>query len=84
MAMKYLQKFRVEGSGQFPYDMLRYDGCFPAHESESPLLGREQTGEFRQVELHRYIELARTLPTFGRWNSFGWRVIESSIENQKL
>jgi hypothetical protein len=84
MAMKYRQIFRVEGSGRFPYDMLRYDCCFPRHESESPLLNPDDGGKFRQVELMRFVEFARQVPTSGRWESFCWRVIDSSISTEKL
>lgn len=30
----------VTGSGQFPLDMLRYDGCFPAFESDAYIIER--------------------------------------------
>ncbi len=30
--------FTVEGSGMFPYDMLRYDQCWPSSEQDSPRL----------------------------------------------
>lgn len=26
---KYLTRFTVKGDGRFPFDMLRYDSCFP-------------------------------------------------------
>lgn len=81
--MKYIQTFRVRGGGQFPFDMLRYDQCFPSAETESPLLGL-RNGEYRQVELQRYTETAKDYPTVGRWLSFGWQIIESSITVRKL
>lgn len=33
-------RFVVEGIGGFPFDMLRYDCCFPVHESEARQLER--------------------------------------------
>jgi hypothetical protein len=84
MPLKYEQTFRVRGSGQFPHDMLRYDHCFPAHESESPLLKLDDAGEYREVEMKRYIETAKELPTVGRWRSFCWEVIESSVSVRRL
>lgn len=42
------REITVQGQGEFPFDMLRYDQCFPANESESyKLRGRE----FRSIKL---------------------------------
>jgi hypothetical protein len=61
--------FDVVGSGYFPYDMLRYDRCWPAKESEAPKLnGRMKVND--RIEMTGYSE-----PTVGRWQSFGWTVI---------
>lgn len=84
MALKYRQTFVVEGSGLFPYDMLRYDGCFPRSESESPLLGGGHDAEFRQIELQRYVEVVHDQPTEGRWRSFGWHVKDGSVKNERF
>jgi hypothetical protein len=67
--------FAVVGSGEFPFDMLRYDKCWPASQADSGrmpdpalvgVLGRQ-----RRIEMHGLVK-----PTAGRWRSFGWTVIE--------
>lgn len=83
-------KFRVIGRGEFPYDMLRYDGCWP-YDSESAgklatppvYMGEDVYAKFR----HEYRVLTLVgrkerrywQPTSGRWSSFGWTVINESI-----
>lgn len=59
--------FQVEGSGNFPFDMLRYDLCWPASETASQLLALPAT---RRVELK-----GLKVPTARRWASFGWTVV---------
>lgn len=60
--------FKVQGFGQFPYDMLRYDNCWPATESDSVLLESHKLTA-RVVTLET--DEATTL-TPDRWRSFGW------------
>jgi len=62
-------EFTVTGTGQFPVDMLRYDSCWPATESDSTRLGGGPVMEPRSVTVRG---LRR--PTVGRWKSFGWSV----------
>jgi len=68
MSKKYF-KITVEGIGQFPYDMLRYDQCFPFTETDSANISLRY--EKRQVTLR-----ASMPPTRERWQSFMWRVVE--------
>jgi hypothetical protein len=68
-----VQRFTVEGSGEFPFDMLRYDSCWPHTEQDSGLLTAEGK---RQVQLDREVSSRRSVPTTARWESFNWRVIE--------
>lgn len=66
-------RFVVEGSGEFPIDMLRYDSCFPSKESESRGIASDRR-DLRRVTLeHRGSGQA---PTIGRWKSFLWNVVE--------
>lgn len=64
--------FKVTGRGAFPFDMLRYDSCFPATSADAAALDA--------VDYHtRTVELVLALPrmaTFARWASFGWTVSE--------
>jgi hypothetical protein len=66
-----LRTFVVCGSGDFPYDMLRYDACWPATEGDSALLSPRYI-EHRQVTLET-ISGFETTPE--RWKSFLWEVL---------
>lgn len=63
--------FDVEGQGQFPLDMLRYDLCWPASEADATMINMG-TG-LRPVRLK-----GLKSPTVARWASFGWKAIEVS------
>ncbi len=77
--MKPPKEFRrtrvtVEGVGQFPLDMLRYDDCVPQTELEVAHLARWTHDQLRCVQLYRYSYDA--LPaTAARWASIGWKVV---------
>jgi hypothetical protein len=60
--------FTVEGPGNvtFPFDMLRYDLCWPKSETDSGMLTSDWP---RTIELRGLKE-----PTVRRWASFGWTV----------
>lgn len=63
-------RFTVEGSGQFPFDMLRYDQCWPVGLCDAAQM---KENNYRRIvlETHR-----KSAPTDGRWESFCWRVVE--------
>lgn len=61
--------FDVEGRGDFPLDMLRYDLCWPATEDDSRLVAHAVRTADRPVRLR-----GLKLPTVARWASFGWKV----------
>ena len=72
-------QFTVLGRGEFPMDMLRYDGCYPKSEKDTVTM---QSDGLREVMLqktlnwgtpHKLLEVWS--PTVGRWNSFGWAVL---------
>jgi hypothetical protein len=67
--------FTVEGSAQFPFDMLRYDQCWPKSGIDIVNLDAHNTGrlydEIRQVTL--VTNKSKITPK--RWASFGWEVI---------
>jgi hypothetical protein len=86
--MAKFYRFTVEGSGSFPVDMLRYDGCYPA--SNANVKGgfndnilnistchhdKEYYGH-RQVILIKPVDSKNDMPNIGRWHSFGWPVTE--------
>lgn len=59
--------FTVTGRGEFPFDMLRYDRCFPHGPQDVETMLEGNTGP-RTVTL----ESAAYAPTPDRWASFGW------------
>lgn len=74
--------FTVQGSGEFPFDMLRYDGCYPSTERDDvPAIAvRPSDGSWQK--LRRVVLIARPLKgeknvtlTPARWASFGWRFV---------
>lgn len=70
--------FTVAGSGEFPFDMLRYDCAWPATSADANKVGME-CRDVRARDSRRVINLlclhSWRRPTIGRWESFGWRVI---------
>jgi hypothetical protein len=60
--------FDVSGRGRFPYDMLRYDRCWPTREFETPKLSG-YSAENITIGMAGY-----SMPTVDRWKSFGWLV----------
>ena len=64
--------FAVRGTGPFPFDMLRYDQCWPHREMDSSLMRETDYDEERVVNLCSY---GPTGPTHRRWKSFGWTVL---------
>ena len=66
--VKSMFEFTVRGRGQFPFDMLRYDQCWP--KSSAPdVSALWHTDDERTVTL-----VGICSPTVDRWASFGWRV----------
>lgn len=80
MPMCYIHLVTVEGRSAFPIDMLRYDDCIPADERSSGIISVsinpyvQREGETYRVEV-RHSGLYHWQPTVGRWESFGWHVI---------
>jgi hypothetical protein len=73
-AAQNAQVFAVVGDGNFPHDMLRYDHCWPATESDATRMDYASNSavprEVRRIELR-----GLTGPTPARWRSFGWKVV---------
>ena len=89
--LKYVCEFTVEGEGEFPLDMLRYDRCSPFDSTDANAIGadpfdvRSEDGP-RTVKLIRFTEGKgknyNDNPTARRWESFGWKVVK--VEFRKL
>ena len=87
MPIVYRQEFEVEGSGDFPFDMLRYDNCWPVREGTDTgnmAITYGRPFPMRRIKLARYVFSKSDYPTEGRWKSFLWRVIPESIKTEKL
>lgn len=77
--------FTVRGRGEFPWDMLRYDQCWPTDESDiCKILPRYETNDPKRSFSVRDVRLGSTknwmMLSRKRWESFGWAVIESEQE----
>lgn len=69
--------FVVEGTGRFPFDMLRYDQCWPMTSKDAALMDYEP-GErgIRRITMETFGERMNSAqPTVKRWESFTWRVV---------
>jgi hypothetical protein len=77
MAIKHTYRYSVTGPGAFPIDMLRYDAAHPASEGDAGFIelthGRHAALTSATVEL-----IGLRPPTAGRWQSFGWRIVDWS------
>ena len=85
----YVQEFEVEGSGDFPMDMLRYDRCYPAREgtdSANLCASRYRRSRLprRKIMLRRLVTNRHAMPTSVRWESFGWWIVEGSVSTRKV
>lgn len=67
-------EFVVSGRGEFPFDMLRRDECWPVdtQSASNMALDNSTVTAFRR---DRRVQLRSNGPvTIRRWNSFGWKV----------
>jgi hypothetical protein len=73
------QTFTVVGGGDFPFDMLRKDQCFPTDSVSAENMS--EAGQVRHwarrrvVHLARWVDHALQIPTRERWRSFGWDLV---------
>ena len=73
---KTLYEYYVTGRGDFPLDMLRYDGAWPASgEDAARLVLLDDRRSNRSVKLRSY-----NAPTLARWMSFGWSVGTQNLQ----
>jgi hypothetical protein len=83
MAQKmFVHKITVTGDFHFPIDMLRYDQCFPDSESDSGRIHRTlQLGGSNEKEVITLVHYGQKswFPTRARWESFGWKVLKSTL-----
>jgi hypothetical protein len=79
-----LYTFTVEGNGKFPFDMLRYDQCWPTHGGAASNLNPLRDKDGSDMTIRRQITLTSiraSAPTIARWESFGWKVVAGNTRN---
>lgn len=74
--MKKDYRFTVEGQSPFPLDMLRYDACWPAANSDVEEIRLSLLSDTHIEAPLRVALISRSKPTHLRWAAFGWQVIE--------
>ena len=75
----YIHTFEVMGRGHFPFDMLRYDHCFPRDTTSAQNMEVQPDVRHREDRTIRLIAHSSSKtwePTIERWNSFGWGVFK--------
>jgi len=68
--------FLVEGEGDFPFDLLRQERCWPARPQDGKAIAIGMRGDivptYRQVALATHNPVG---PSQRRWRSKGWIII---------
>lgn len=90
--MLYITTFTVTGRFNFPIDMLRYDGCYPARGEDAgaimdtfrPGTSGRPKGAPIQVNLEKLHRNKDPDLEPGRWASFQWSVDSDSILTRRL
>jgi hypothetical protein len=67
----------IQGRGEFPMDMLRYDSCYPNSERDSVLIADTVRSYKRDGRWSICVKSASKNPwTVGRWESFGVKITD--------
>jgi len=73
--------YYVTGTGTFPYDMLRYDSCWPMTGVDAAKIDwYENNARGRENRSIRMLSFRE--PTIDRWSSFGWLVGTENLERE--
>lgn len=89
MSACWIQSFKVkliEGQrGFFPIDMLRYDICHPSQTEDAIniALATRESNFAGTITITRHTSYKNSMPSYDRWNSFGWEVIANSVRTWK-
>jgi hypothetical protein len=70
--------FTVEGYAPFPFDMLRYDVCWPQTQEDTHKMERMTRRDGQRIKFQVTLGTNGHPPTEDRWKSFGWTVIQRS------
>ena len=71
---KYGWEIVVEGKGVFPFDMLRYDKCYPVFESEATMMRHDSFPYDRKSQVTLKTKNDSVTPR--RWQSFLWNIVQ--------
>ncbi len=74
---KYKHILRVEGEGRFPFDMLRYDACYPNTTEDAVALVQATPGSKYSLCLTKVTDTPVGF-TPSRWISFGCRILHNT------
>jgi len=81
---RWVYEYYVTGTGEFPWDMLRYDACWPADSTEAYKMGVGFWGKDDAYSRRRSIKLrSYRAPTVDRWSSFTWSVGVEDLGSSK-
>ena len=81
----FLHQYTVEGKLPFPIDMLRHDNSFPRGSEDADEISRsiarerDGTGPYRVTLYRASLAIYSKYPTYGRWESFGWKVVAEEL-----
>ena len=73
------ERFTVDGTGEFPHDMLRSDRCWPADADDAARIGSHFGSPDPEDVRSRTVTLEtaeKFAPNRQRWASFRWRVTD--------
>lgn len=73
--------FTVEGCLEFPWDMLRYDSCWPYTQDDAAIINR-RTDRDMNIQSRRIVLQGIHRPTPDRWRSFNWKVVAIGIARE--
>lgn len=76
--VRSLFEFTVEGKGEFPFDMLRYDQCWPADSESAGAIATPETLETYRAKRRVRLNVVKPsrAPTVDRWASFMWKLVD--------
>jgi hypothetical protein len=77
-------EYTVEGCGEFPFDMLRYDSCWPYTGDDAAEMASKRYERDTNIQLRRIVLQGINRPTRDRWRSFNWRVVCMGVERVLL
>ena len=84
--MNKFTTFKVEGKGEFPFDMLRYACAWPRSSADAFKLSMREPSNCRTINLDtdRGDRFGISHRVIKRFRSYGWNVIEIDGETDEV